>query len=43
MEKKLGGNYTRLLRAVLNKSWRHHSTKKAVVRLPTTKHENYPS
>ena len=26
-EKKLNGNYTRMLRAVLNKSWRHHPTK----------------
>ena len=25
MEKKLGGNYTRMLRAILNKSWRQHS------------------
>ena len=27
MEKKLEGNYTRMLRAILNKSWRQHSTK----------------
>ena len=27
MEKKLDGNYTRLLRAILNKSWRQHPTK----------------
>ena len=27
MEKKLDGNYTRILRAVLNKSWRQHPTK----------------
>ena len=26
MEKKLDGNYTRLLRAILNKSWRQHAT-----------------
>ena len=26
-EKKLDGNYTRLLRAILNKSWRQHPTK----------------
>ena len=26
-EKKLGGNYTRMLRAILNKSWRQHLTK----------------
>ena len=27
MEKKLDGNYTRMLRAILNKSWRQHATK----------------
>ena len=27
MEKKLDDNYTRMLRAILNKSWRQHSTK----------------
>ena len=27
MDKKLHGNYTRMLRAILNKSWRQHSTK----------------
>ena len=27
MEKKLDGNYTRMLRAVLNKSWRQHPTR----------------
>ena len=27
MEKKLSGNYTRMLRAILNKSWRQHPTK----------------
>ena len=27
MEKKLHGNYTRMLRTILNKSWRQHSTK----------------
>ena len=27
MEKKLDGNYTRMLRAILNKSWWQHSTK----------------
>ena len=27
MEKKLDSNYTRMLRAILNKSWRQHSTK----------------
>ena len=28
MEKKLDGNYTRILRAILNKSWRKHPTKR---------------
>ena len=27
MEKKLDGNYTRMLRAILNKSWKQHLTK----------------
>ena len=27
LERKLGGNYTRMLRAVLNKSWRQHPTR----------------
>ena len=27
MEKKLDGNYSRMLRAILNKSWRQHPTK----------------
>ena len=27
MEKKLNGNYTRILKAILNKSWRQHSTR----------------
>ena len=28
LEKKLDGNYTRMLRAILNKSWQQHPTKK---------------
>ena len=36
MEKKLDGNYTRMLRAILNKSWRQYP-----VRPPTIHHENY--
>ena len=39
MEKKLDVNYTRMLRAILNKSW----GKTAAIRLPTTHHENHPS
>ena len=30
MEKKLDGNYTRILRAILNTSWRQHSTKQQI-------------
>ena len=32
MEKKLDGNYTRILRAILNRSWRQHSTKQRLYR-----------
>ena len=32
MEKKLDGNYTRILRAILNKSWRQHPTKHQLYR-----------
>ena len=28
LEKKLDGNYTRMLRAILNKSWRQHTTRR---------------
>ena len=38
LEKKLNGNYTRMLRAVLNKSWRQHSTRHQLYRhLPPIK------
>ena len=39
MEKKLDGNYTRMLRAILNKSWRQHPTKQQLYGylLPITK------
>ena len=43
LEKKLDGNYTRMLRAILNKSWQHHPHEAPTVRSPTTYHENYPS
>ena len=37
MEKKLNGNYTRMLRAILNKSWRQHPTKQQLYgHLPPT-------
>ena len=39
MEKRLDGNYTRMLRAILNKSWRQHLAKQQLYgqRLPITK------
>ena len=38
MEKKLDGNYTRMLRAILNKSWRQHPTKQLLyVHLPLSR------
>ena len=43
MKKKLDGNCTRMVRAILNKSWRQHPQKAAAVRPLTTHHENYPS
>ena len=37
MEKKLDGNYARMLQAILNKSWRQHPTKQQLYgHLPTT-------
>ena len=37
MEKKLDGNYTRMLRAILNKSWWQHPTKRQLYgHLPPT-------
>ena len=36
LEKKLDGNYTRMLRAILNKSWRQHPTKHKTIRQPTS-------
>ena len=36
LEKKLDGNYTRMLRAILNKSWRQHPTRRQLYgHLPT--------
>ena len=38
LEKKLDGNYTRMLRAVLNKSWRQHPTRHQLyVHLPPSR------
>ena len=39
MEKKLDGNYTRMLRAILNKAWRQHSAKRQIYDHTT----NHPS
>ena len=41
MEKKMDGDYTRMLQAILNKSWTQHPYKEAAVRAYTTHHENY--
>ena len=38
-DKKLVGNYTRMLRAILNRSWRQHLQKAETVRQPTTHHK----
>ena len=43
LENKLDGNYTRMRRAILNKSWRQHPHKTPTIRPPTSHHENYPS
>ena len=44
-EKKLDSNYTRMLRAILNKAWMQHSLKKQLYSHPKkqlyTHHENY--
>ena len=37
MEKKIDGNYTRMLQAILNESWGQHKT--AAVRITTTHHK----
>ena len=40
MEKKLDGNYTRMLLAILHKSWRHHSTRQQLYgNIPPTNYE----
>ena len=41
LEKKLDGNYTRMLRAILNKSWRQPPHETPTVRPPASHHENY--
>ena len=51
MEKKLDGNYTRMLRVILNKTWRQHPTKQQpyghrppitkTIKVRRTKHEGH--
>ena len=51
MEKKLDGNYTRILQAILNKSWRQHPTKQQLyghllpitntIKIRQTRHAGY--
>ena len=43
LEKKLDGNYTRMLRAILNKSWRQYPTRHQLYSHLTPHHENYTS
>ena len=43
LKKKLDGNYTRMLRAILNKSWRQTPYKTQTIRPPASYHENYSS
>ena len=43
LEKKLDGNYTRMLRAVLNKSWWQHPTRHQLYGHLPPHHENYTS
>ena len=41
MEKKLDGNYTKMLRAILNKSWRQHPLKQQLFGHLTPHHESH--
>ena len=43
LERRLDGNYTRMLRAVLNKSWRQHPTRLQLYGHLPPHHENYTS
>ena len=40
-EKKLDGNYTRILRAILTKPWRQHPTKQQLHKIRWTTHAGY--
>ena len=37
LEKKLDGNYTRMLRAILNKSWQQHPTRNCTATWPLSR------
>ena len=41
LEKKLDDNYTRILRAILNRSWRQPPPQAPTIRPPASHHENY--
>ena len=43
LERRLDGNYTRMLRAVLNKSWRQHPTRLQLYGQLAPHHKNYTS
>ena len=43
LERRLDGNYTRMLRAVLNKSWRQHPTRLQLYGHLPPNHKNYTS
>ena len=43
LEKRLYSNYTQMLRAILNKSWRQHPTRHLLYGHLPPIHENYPS
>ena len=43
LERRLDGNYTRMLRAVLNKSWRQHPTRLQLYGHLPPHHKNYTS
>ena len=43
LEKKIDGSCTRMLPAVLNKSWKQHPTKEAAVWSPAPHFTNHPS
>ena len=43
LEKKLDGNYTRMMRAILNNFWRQHPTRHLTIWPPASHHENNPS